>query len=159
MSEAKNKAIFDLLGSQDGTPLTNLYNALKFTDAASPPVESIRVFHQQVKSNIPKPYIVYERTNGDHARHLLGDSGLDQAEYNFEIYGKNTNDHGVIAELLRLAINALINKTVSSVNFRSIFIDDDVDSIIFPTNNSQKSSLSTSVSYKIVFSQPKANVT
>ncbi len=157
MSATVNIAIFDLLKSQTNAALTNFYNALKDTDEKS--VEFLKVFHQQMDTVPRKPYCVFSRTVGNYAKHLKGDSGLDQSQYSFIIHGRNPFDHPQIAELLRLAISALINVTISGVNFRSIFIQDDPDNLLPPTNNSQKSSYSTTAQYDITYAVPKANAT
>ena len=119
------------------------------------------MFHQQMETVREKHYCTYSRLTGRYAKHLKGDSGMDQAQYSFTIQGKNPYDHGQIAELLRLAISALIDFTepVTGVNFRSIFIQDDPDNLLPPTNNSQKSSYSTVAQYDITYGVPKANAT
>lgn len=158
MSANANIAIYDLLRGKSTPALTDLYNSLVLEDPVTGE-ETMKVFHQQAPTDMPRPYIVYVRNDGNHANHLLGDSGLDQAQYTFDVWGNNSLDHAEIAELLRLGINALIGIIVNSVNFRSIFVDNDIDGIFIPTDNSQKGEYRTSVTYSITYSQPKANVT
>jgi hypothetical protein len=157
MSAASNIALYNLILSQDTAAMTALYDAIKYTPTGDS--ETIRFFHQEAPTGIPKPYIVYSAVEGDHAKHLLGDSGMNQAEYSFNVWGSNTLDHGQIAELLRLAFNGLIGKTVSGVNFRSIFVNQDIEDILFPVDNSQKGEYRTSATYSVTYAEPKANVT
>lgn len=115
MSARVNTALFDLLKSSDTAALIALNLAL--------PGQGI--YHMQlpqINDELKLPGISYFRIDSEPQIHLLGDCGLVFAEYQFNIYGRNAFDHSQIADLFKKAIHAWLDKTVSGVNFRSIFV-------------------------------------
>ncbi len=115
MSARVNTALFNLLKSSD-TP------ALVALNLALPGQGIYHIQLPQINDELKLPGISYFRIDSAPEIHLLGDCGLVKSEYQFNIYGRNAFDHSQIADLFYKAIHAWLNKTVSGVNFRSIFV-------------------------------------
>ena len=148
MSARVNTALFDLLKSSD-TP------ALVALNLALPGQGIYHIQMEQINDELKLPGITYFRIDSDPKIHLLGDSGLVFAEYQFNIYGRNAYDHSLIADLFYSAIHAWINKTVSGVNFRSIFVLGDNETYSVSQVSSEQGEYRTAVRCSVTYAKTK----